>query len=204
MKNTIFRIPGLLLICLLQLTLFEPVTAADRPHDIPSFTGTYVVDVITQPHNECSTKIGIEDLKNGKVKVTGNFDGMPVTVIGSQTETATAEPVYIFKINIPRLCNGKAIMRLKYQNHNYKMFANANGTYDYQGISGQGSAKITGQRISTSLPVFGMAAISSFLVSKFKLAGNFVSWIGPTLIVILLLTYFLIRYQRKHAASRYR
>lgn len=204
MKISHYWISKLLLICLLCLlefiTIFPVKAQANQQENISGLTGTYEVNIITHPNFNYSKMIGIEDLGDGKIKVFGNFDGIPLSAIGHQTGmNLKTGSVYGFKINMFKLFNGTASMTFQYQNHNYQLSAEGKGTYDYQGDSGHGSARITGQRVSSSLPAFGIAAIPAFFGTLFKthpLLG------GLGLIIILLMIWLWIRYRKNHPAVK--
>ena len=178
-----------------------PVKAqAIQQENSPGLTGTYEVNIITRPHDSYSTTIGIKDLGDGEIKAFGSFDGMPLSAIGQQTgKILKPGSIFVFKIKIFKLFNGTANMTFQYKDHNYHLSAYGNGTYDYQGTSGHGSARITGRRVSTSLPSFGLAAIPAFFGTLFK-AHPLLGGLG--LMVILLITWIWIRYRKNHPAVK--
>ncbi|HEX3011779.1 MAG TPA: glycosyltransferase family 39 protein [Syntrophomonadaceae bacterium] len=205
MKKNRLGILRLILICLLELIIITPVKAQTAlKENSLSPTGTYDVNVISHPHYEYSTKIGIEDLGNGKIKVTGNFDGIPLSAIGYQTGKAVkTRSVYNFKISLPKLFNGSASMALQYQNNNYKLSAHGKGTYNYQGTPGHGSARITGHRVSSSLPVFGLAILPAFFNSIFNvhpLLGG-LGLIGLLIIACLWLRHYIKQFNFKYVSN---
>ncbi|HEX3010886.1 MAG TPA: hypothetical protein VHQ70_02460, partial [Syntrophomonadaceae bacterium] len=137
-----------LLVGMLQLVFITPDYTRANGQSNPSFTGTYLVQIKTSSGDDYSAKIGIEDLGDDKIKLSGNFDGMPLTAIGKRSEEKSDTSGYIFKTNIPKLYNGTAVMDLRYEDNQYKLSGSGKGTYQYQGFSGQSSFKITGHRTS--------------------------------------------------------
>ncbi|MBP1761675.1 MAG: hypothetical protein H6Q64_1217, partial [Firmicutes bacterium] len=181
----------LLLICLISglgLTAVAPVTAqANTDGNLPPLTGTYAVKITTHPQCSYDSKIGVEDLGNGKIRAFGSFDGIPLSAVGHQTGQVENGSIYDLKIDIPKLFNGAAKAIFTYQDGDYHLTAEELGTYNFNGLSGNSSARITGRRISTSLPTSGIADKSAaFLGTSFT---SPLLW-GTALIILLLVICF--------------
>lgn len=177
MKNNHSQLNKILLIhlvCLLILIITTPINAQANKENSFCPAGTYKVNIITPQQYNYSTKIGIEDLGNGRIKVSGRIDGISLSATGDQTGKATAtSSVYGCKISVPKLFNGSMDMTIQCLNHNYKLSALVKGTYYYQGSSGNCSARITGRRISSSLPAYGAkASFNTLLRSRLLLYGS--------------------------------
>lgn len=112
-----------------------------------NLTGVYNVTFTADQGQQQSAQIRLEDLKNGKVEVSGDYKGYPVSIIGDLTgDVEKGGAVCSFNINKPGLVTGKAEITVQLVDDKYQLQGQGSGSYSYLGSSGEFSGQVTGNR----------------------------------------------------------
>jgi len=132
---------------------------------IPTYTGTYEVNVATDNGKKYATRIGVRDMGGGMVEITGYYQSVLIRLVGDTKGDAAKEgAAYSFKVDLGSLFNGSAQVVIAQNSNNYELTGRGTGTYNSSGYSGRGSGQVAGRRISTTLPDFanvGSAGVGS-------------------------------------------
>jgi hypothetical protein len=108
--------------------------------------GSYRLSIKAGDYRPYSTDVTITSLDEKTIKISGDFDGLPVTAQGSIQADKSALPaiaVYQFKVN-NEVFNGQAVLTFNQQNGLCRITGSGSGAYHYLGTSGISSAFVTG------------------------------------------------------------
>ncbi len=112
-----------------------------------NISGVYDVTFTSEQGQQQTAKITIEDRQNGKVDVSGDYKGYPVSITGDLTGDPDQEgAVCSFRINQPGIITGEAELVIKLVNNKYQLEGQGSGSYSYLGRSGQFSGQVQGER----------------------------------------------------------
>jgi|GEM_PF-2555927 len=144
--------------CLTLLILlgFAGLTSAQSSQDQnnkASFTGVYNVTFTTDQGQSYSARVIVQDLKNGKVELSGDYNGYPVSILGEVTgNVEEGGAVCSFSFNKAEMVMGKAEITIVMVAGKYQLSGKVSGSYSYLGNNGQFSGKVIGSRKSSTVP----------------------------------------------------
>ena len=143
---------------LLILLGFAGLTSAQSSQDQnnkASFTGVYNVTFTTDQGQSYSARVIVQDLKNGKVEVSGDYNGYPVSILGEVTgNVEEGGAVCTFSFNKAEMVMGKAEITIVMVAGKYQLSGKVSGSYSYLGNNGQFSGKVMGSRKSSTVPAY--------------------------------------------------
>ncbi len=153
-KHLIMWIALLLLPGLTGLAVAAPSAMEKSKAD---FSGVYDITFTTEEGQQQSGPMMIQDLKNGRFELSGDFQGYPLSVEGDLTgDVAQGGAMGSFNINKFGIVKAQGEFTIRGVDNRYQLQGQLDGSYSYMGKKGQIVSTMSGSRretITTPTPI---------------------------------------------------
>jgi len=137
---------AVLFICLGFIAAVDSQAMA-KAKEMASFNGYYDVTFTLEQGQKYSSRIYLEDCKDGTVEASADYKGYPVTVSGELSgKVEEGGAVCHFDLNRPGLVTGQAELSIVMVEGINQLSGRGSINYNYQGKNGQISATMLGSR----------------------------------------------------------